>query len=232
MCDFCSLSVLLCVAALSQTNSSSSSSSTSNISTSITAVVIYCGRFSKLPQTFRSYRFHTKLTYKLSQVSLPAPSSSSFFGPRDKTSQTDRYSGVNHKRSRTKKNSQCTYKSSQKQKSQKVSEYFSLLLPWLSTLRRHDENPVGRESAKCSQISHHRDQNKHKQGPTDRRWYRGEHHQKRERELQRQRESLQVALPKHSKRRAALFCEGRDGGKGGRGGQEGEGDIYSQKDIY
>lgn len=186
MCDFCSLSVLLCVAALPRTNRSSSS--TSNISTSITAVVIYCGRFSKLPQTFRSYRFHTKLTYKLSQVSLPALSSSSFFGPRDKTSQTDRYSGVNHKRSRTKKNSQCTYKSSQKQKSQKLSGYFSLLLPWLSTLRRHDENPVRRESAKCSQISHHRDQNKHKQGPTDRRRYRGEHRQKRERASERARE--------------------------------------------
>jgi hypothetical protein len=88
MCDFCSLSVLLCVAALPQTNSSNSS--TSNISTSFTAVVIYCGRFSRLPQTFRSYRFDTKLTYKLSQVSLPALSSISFFGPRDKTSQTNR----------------------------------------------------------------------------------------------------------------------------------------------
>lgn len=54
----------------------------------------------------------------------------------------------------------------------------------------------------------------------------------RERELQRERESLQVALRKRSKRRAALFCEGRDGGKGGRGGEKGEGDIYSQKDIF
>lgn len=88
MCDFGSLSVLPCVAGLPQTNSSSRR--TSNISTSFTAVVIYCGRFSKLPQTFRNYKFHTKLTYKLSQVSLPALSSSSFFGPRDTTSQTDR----------------------------------------------------------------------------------------------------------------------------------------------
>lgn len=55
---------------------------------------------------------------------------------------------------------------------------------------------------------------------------------KRERELQREQESLQVALRKRSKRRAALFCEGRDGGKGGRGGQGGEGHIYSQKDIF
>ncbi len=126
---------------------------------------------------------------------------------------------MNNKRSRTKKNSQCTCKSSQKEKSQKLSRCFSLLLPWLSTLRLHDENPVGRESAKCSQISHHRDQNKHKQGPTDRTRDRGEHRQERERERQRERESLQVALQQTT---SGFVLRG----KGGR-----EGEDKRQKEI-
>ncbi len=54
---------------------------------------------------------------------------------------------------------------------------------------------------------------------------------KRERENFRESERA-CRLRCESKQRAALFCEGRDGGKRGRGGQEGEGDIYSQKDIF
>jgi hypothetical protein len=64
-------------------------------------------------------------------------------------------------------------------------------------------------------------------GPTDRRRYRGEHRQERERELQRERESLQVALRKHSKRRAAFFCEGREGEEDKR-----EKEIAIAKKIY
>jgi len=142
--------------------------------------------------------------------------------------QTDTYSGMNNKRSRTKKISQCTYKSSKKEKSQKLSGCFSLLLPWLSTLHRHDENSVGRESAKCSQISHHRDQNKHKQGPTDRRQYRSEHRQKRESFRESERA---CTLRCESAANDERLCFAREG-KGGRGRQEGEGDIYSQKDIF
>jgi hypothetical protein len=99
-------------------------------------------------------------------------------------------------------------------------------------LRRHDENPVGRESAKCSQISNHRDQNKHKQGPTDRRRYRGEHHQKRERESFRESERA-CRLRCESAANDERLCFAREETEGREGEEDKrEKEISIAKKIY
>jgi hypothetical protein len=96
-------------------------------------------------------------------------------------------------------------------------------------LRRHDERR--RESAKCSQISHHRDQNKHKQGPTDRRRYRGEHRPKREREkISERARELAGCVAKANNERLCFAREGTEGSEGEEDKRERE--ISIAKKIY